>query len=111
MDKSVISEDEKKLSYAEKLVLLDQEIRELHQCCVSKGFSPYEIEKSATPILQSVSSASRKKCLRAVVKVGIFLLFAYALFHYDPAYKFVCAWSRLGAMQVNNEILEHLRVI
>ena len=43
-EKSVDKEQEA-LSLEQKLFMLDQEIRTLHQCCLSQGYTPLQVHE------------------------------------------------------------------
>ena len=43
-----VDKDHEALSLEQKLFLVDQEIRTLHQCCVNQGYTPLQIHQVCT---------------------------------------------------------------
>ena len=47
-----VDKDHEALSLEQKLFLVDQEIRTLHQCCVNQGYTPLQIHQVCRSILE-----------------------------------------------------------
>ena len=99
------NEEAKGLSFEEKLKIIDNEIRTLHHFCVTRGYDPWQIERSAEPILGAVKSARRKKLLINLGAVCLVIILLTALWHYDPVCRLVCSIVRLTAIQVKDDFI------
>ncbi|CAH1800506.1 unnamed protein product [Owenia fusiformis] len=94
------TKEEEKLTIAEKLEIIDREIRTLHEFCKNKGYKQFEIEKLAQPILKPVREANRKKWLNRFKWAGICVLILAILFYFDPAYNTLCMIGRLTSVKL-----------
>ena len=94
-------EENEDVGIEEKLAQIDHEIRTLHQFCINKGYNPWQVEKSAQPIFEVVSKHRREKWLRRLAKLGIFVVLAVLLVHFDPAYRLMCSYGKRASMQVS----------
>lgn len=84
----------------EKLFVIDQEIRVLHQFCTAKGFSQSEIEKSAKPILEHLHNTKRKKWKWCLLTSVLAVAVAAAFVRWEPAVRFVTACSRITMIKM-----------
>ena len=102
-DAAEVSEIEMAMSVGDKLLMIDQEVRLLHQFCIEKGYNPWQIQEKAAPFLTAVNKTkSRKKYGATLLKLAVLVAFVSALVYYDPAYGAIRAHSRLAAIQVHN---------
>lgn len=99
---SNVSEAEQNMELKDKLSLIDKEIRQLYQFCVQEGFSPAQIEKCAQPLLAVEKSHKRKKWLKKIAYLALFVAFFASVFMYGPAYNKVCIYAKLASMKVSN---------
>ena len=95
-----VSEDEMAMSVRDKLQMIDQEVRLLHQFCIEKGYNPRQIQEKATPLLDAVKKTKRKKCGATLLKLAVLAVLVSILVYYDPAYRAIRAYSRLASIQV-----------
>ncbi len=100
MEQPRTKEQPSKMSLHEKLDLINQEIQTLHHFCISKGFSDLQVEKCAQPVLQPVREAQWKQLRTRLLWLAVFVAVIAALYHFDPAYRLFCAYSRLATIQV-----------
>lgn len=96
-------------SLEEKLFVIDQEIRALHQFCTAKGFSQREIEKSAEPILEHLRNTKRKKWKWCLLTSVLAVAVAAAFARWEPAVRFVTACSRITMIKVG-PVSEHISI-
>ena len=94
------SEGEGEMSVQEKLSVIDQEIRTLHQFCVNKGYNPFQVEKSAKPLFSYVRREKGKKWLRRLYKLAVVVAMFAALVYYDPAYRLMVHVGRRASISV-----------
>ncbi|KAI0226288.1 hypothetical protein LSAT2_023083 [Lamellibrachia satsuma] len=95
-----VSEDEMAMSVRDKLQMIDQEVRLLHQFCIEKGYNPRQIQEKATPLLDAVKKTKRKKCGATLLKLAVLAVLVSILVYYDPAYRAIRAYSRLASIQI-----------
>lgn len=88
-------------SFEDKLSIIDQEIRTLHQFCVSKGFSPHQVEESAKPILKHLRDARRQHWKNVLMRTALIVALVAALTYCDPAVKFASACGRIAMIKVS----------
>ena len=100
------------MSLKDKLAFIDHEIRTLHKFCIDKGYTPQQIEEKASPVLKPVTAltdklkrarSKRRGLTLTLLKCAVIVAVASAIVYCDPAYRFVCAYSRLGVLQVLTE--------
>jgi len=94
--------DEMAMSVGDKLQMIDQEVRLLHQFCIAKGYNPWQIQEKAGPFVAAVKKTKRKKCGTTLLKLVALAAFVSVLVYYDPAYNAIRAYSRLAAIEVIN---------
>ena len=107
-----ISEIERAMSVGDKLRMIDQEVRLLHQFCIEQGYNPWQIQEKAAPLLNltaaAVNRTRRKKYGATLLKLAVVVAFVTALVYYDPAYGAIRAHSRLAAIQVRGTQPKHV---
>lgn len=94
MAKTTTAEKTSSNAMMDKLAEIDREIQTLHDFCVKRGLSEHEIRKSASPLLNHLQTASRKKLLLTAGKVAALLVLAVSLLYCDPAYSLLCVIGR-----------------
>ena len=104
-DAAEINDDEMAMSVGNKLEMIDQEVRILHQFCIAKGYNPWQIQEKAGPFVAAVKKTKRKKCGTTLLKLATLVAFVSVLVYYDPAYNAIRAYSRLAAIEVINLVL------
>lgn len=87
-------------SFEDKLSLIDQEIRTLHQFCITKGFSPHQVEESAKPILKHLREVRRQHWKNVLMRTAVIVTLVAALTYCDPAVKFASACGRLAMIKM-----------
>ena len=96
-----VSENEKSLTFTEKIKLLDKEIRLLQECCLKLGLNGKEIESCAEPLLKEQSNLSRKKWWTNVLYISFLVGFIAFILWYEPTYRYICIFGKLSSMKVN----------
>ena len=93
--------EERGLSLEDKLRIIDEEIRLLHEFCTSKGFEPQKVELCASPLFQLMSEERRR---RAVNLFGIIIAVLAVLagsMYIEPVYKISNAYAKRAAISVS----------
>jgi len=85
----------------DKLIIIDQEIRTLHQFCITKGFSPHQMDVSAKPILKHLREVRRQHWKNVLVRTAVIVSLVAALTYCDPAFKFASACGRIAMIKVS----------
>lgn len=88
------------MSLEEKLAVIDQEIRTLHQFCISKGFDPYKIENEAQPLLSSIRNAKLSRQGTWLARGAIVVALLAILCQFDSVYRMLLLAGRLASIKV-----------
>lgn len=94
--------EEKEMSFKEKLEYFDREIRLLHQFCINSGYSKEQIQQSAEPFLRATNSLAWQKTKKKMIYFGVIIAVLAALYHLNPAFKFIAAICRITAIKVGH---------
>ena len=95
------TEEEKNLSFKEKINLIDNEIRQLYEFCLKAGYTQPQIEECAQPLLAIQSREKRVKWFWRLCSFALFVGFVAFLFAYDPTYRQICIYGKFVTMKVN----------
>ena len=101
------SDDAGGLSLEEKLRIIDQEIRTLHEFCTSKGFDPYKVEMCAKPVLKMVTESKMKRLLNYSAVIAGVVAVMVGLMYIPPVYKTTTAYARRASISVSIRISLH----
>ncbi|ELT94683.1 hypothetical protein CAPTEDRAFT_93822 [Capitella teleta] len=84
----------------EKIALIDQEIRTLHEFCVNKGYTTLKVEREASPLLGAIRNAKRKEQAALAGKVAVVVVIFAVLLRLDPIYRLLLMIGRLTSIQM-----------
>ena len=88
------------MTFEEKLSILDQEIRTLHQFCINKGYNPLQVEKEARPLLSSIARSRLKRQGSFLAKGAVIVAVLALVCYVDPVYRLLLLAGRLASIQV-----------
>ena len=95
------STDGDKSLFAEKLAVIDEEIRALHEFCKNKGFSQSVITQSASPLLDAVKHDERRQYVKIAGKICLVFGLICLAFTFDPTYRRLCMYGRRASILVS----------
>ena len=95
-----VMDEEKQMTFEDKLEYIDREIRKLHIFCVNAGYTPGQIDELAAVFHKKEKVTKRENWNRRLLWIAVFVAVTATLFYVDPFYRVMSSISRISAISV-----------